>query len=223
MTGDREPPPHSAAAVDDGPRPAGDFGAWLDRLQSADNPDRLAEVPCGTCTACCRAAYFIHVAPDETRTLAAIPRELLFAAPGLPRGHKVLGFDAEGHCPMLRDGACSIYPDRPRTCRQYDCRVFTATGLEPGDSRQEIAARARQWRFRIAAADRPRHAAVRAAADFLRRHGETLADGVAPRNPTQLAALAIAVHPVFLDAPAGASVAALAARVEAAAGSVRSG
>ncbi len=215
--------PPGGSATDGHPdRPAGSFGAWLHNLHSPANPQRLTDVPCGDCTACCRAAYFIHVAPDETRTLAAIPRKLLFEAPGLPPGHKVLGFDQRGHCPMLRDGACSIYADRPRTCRQYDCRMFTATGVEPEDPQGDIAARVRQWRFQLAAADRPRQAAVRAAARFLHSHGNALSDGLAPRNPTQLAALAITVHEVFLQAPADASSAWLVARIEAAAAPVRS-
>ena len=33
---------------------------------------------------------------------------------------------------MLVDGRCSIYEHRPRTCRTYDCRIFTATGLDVG-------------------------------------------------------------------------------------------
>lgn len=38
-----------------------------------------------------------------------IPAELLFPAPGLPKGHVLLGYDANGHCPMLAEGGCSIF------------------------------------------------------------------------------------------------------------------
>ena len=42
-----------------------------------------------------------------------------------------MGFDERGRCPMLTDAGCSIYAHRPRTCRTFDCRVFTAAGLSP--------------------------------------------------------------------------------------------
>ena len=93
---------------------------------------------------------FIHIEPDEIDTLAHIPNALLSPAPQLPRGHVVLGHDERGHCPMLIDGACSIYEHRPRTCRTYDCRVFTATAVDPvdGDDRKVlIGERVRRWRF----------------------------------------------------------------------------
>src|SRR5262249_23063586 len=113
--------------------PAGDFSTWLAATRRALGSDADVDVPCGTCTAGCTASYFIHVRPDETRTLARIPKALLFPAPGLPKGHKVMGYGENGHCPMLVDNACSIYADRPQTCRTYDCRVFPASGIEPDD------------------------------------------------------------------------------------------
>ena len=59
----------------------------------------------------------------------------------------VLGYDERGHCPMLVDGACSIYEHRPRTCRTYDCRVFPAAGVEPDADKAPSPTRARRWRF----------------------------------------------------------------------------
>ena len=73
---------------------------------------------------------FIHIAPAEKQTLRHIPRALLVAAPGRPRGYRLMGYDDQGRCPMLVEGDCSIYGDRPQTCRDYDCRVFAATGIE---------------------------------------------------------------------------------------------
>jgi Fe-S-cluster containining protein len=143
--------------------PAGDFSAWLSDMQAALRGEQDADVPCGTCTACCTSSQFVHIEPDETDALAHIPRAMLFPAPGLPRGHVLLGYDERGHCPMLVDGRCSVYEHRPRTCRTYDCRVFPAAGLEP--DQPAIAERARRWRFGYpAAADRTRHEAVKAAA-----------------------------------------------------------
>jgi Fe-S-cluster containining protein len=150
----------------DGALGAGTFTAWLESMRGALEGVRDADVPCDGCTACCRSSQFVHIAPDETDALAHVPRELQFPAPGLPKGHVVLGYDDRGHCPMLVDDRCSIYEHRPRACRTYDCRVFAAADVEPDGERQvEIAARVRRWRFEEPAdADRAAHEAVRAAA-----------------------------------------------------------
>ena len=142
---------------------AGEFGVWLEQTRGALKRERDADVPCDGCTACCTSSQFVHIEPDETDTVAHIPSELLFPAPRLPLGHFVLGYDERGHCPMLVDGACSIYDHRPRTCRTYDCRVFAAAGLEPDDDRKvEITARVRRWRFSYASpADEQRHEHLR--------------------------------------------------------------
>ena len=188
--------------VDDheGPLPAGRFSAWL--AAAADPVQVEMDVPCGTCTACCRSSYFIHVGPDEHDTLRHIPKRLLFPAPGRPKGHRVLGFDERGHCPMLTDAGCSIYEHRPRTCRSYDCRVFTATDLSAReDGKVDIAQRVDRWRFDL---DSEPHAvtelaAVRRAAAYLQEHRDQIfPDGDAPVNNGQRAALAIKIHRLFL-------------------------
>jgi Fe-S-cluster containining protein len=178
---------------------AGDFSAWMSEMKDALGGKRASDVPCGGCTACCTSSQFIHIGPDETATLARIPRELLFPAPGLPRGHVLLGYDERGHCPMLVDGQCSIYEHRPRTCRTYDCRIFPATGLALDDGESLIARQARRWRFGFpSAADRTQYEAARAASAFLRERAGEMPAGLLPANPTQLAVLAVEIHAVFL-------------------------
>ena len=71
----------------EGDLPAGDFGAWLEHMRSALRREADANVPCGDCCACCSTSHFVHIGPDEADTLAAIPSELLFEAPGSPGGH----------------------------------------------------------------------------------------------------------------------------------------
>ncbi len=181
-----------------GDLPAGGFSEWI--LQIGQDEGGGAVVPCGACTACCTSSQFIHIGPGEAQTLARIPPALLFPAPGLPKGNVLMGYDEEGHCPMFVGGRCSIYEDRPRTCRAYDCRVLPAAGLEPDDgARAAITDRVRRWRFAYPTAlDRSQQAAVEAAATFLRSNAGHLPVGLVPRNPTQLAFLAIRVHAVFL-------------------------
>jgi len=159
------------------------------------------DVPCGDCNACCRSSYFIHIRPDETQTIANINRKLLFAAPGLPKGNLVMGYDQHGHCPMLIADKCSVYAHRPHTCRAYDCRIFTATGISAGDDDNKIQVnqRIQRWQFSYPEKrDLDEYAAVQAAALFLREHADCFPTGVVPSNATQLAVMAIKVYEVFL-------------------------
>jgi uncharacterized protein len=163
------------------------------------NTERAPERTQRRC-ACCRSSYFIHVRPTETRTLARIPRELLFAAPGQPKGHVLLGYYENGRCPMLNDSGCSIYADRPNTCRTYDCRIFTAAGITADEAdKTPINLRVHQWKFSYPTQrDRDRHAAVKSAAEFIQKHAECFLPEIVPRYSTQLAILALKVYAVFL-------------------------
>ena len=190
--------------TDDGPGDlpelaAGSFGSWLSAMQGALRGERGSDVPCQGCTACCTSSQFVHVGPDETDALAHIPAELLFPAPGGPEGHLVLGYDEQGHCPMLVDDACSIYEHRPRTCRTYDCRIFPAAGVEPELDQPAIARRAARWRFTFATErERTQQQAVIEAATFLGERGGELAEGLVPSRATPRAVLAVDVHEAFL-------------------------
>jgi Fe-S-cluster containining protein len=187
---------------------AGNFAAWLAEMQAALRGDQPSNVPCGSCTACCTASQFIHIAPDESDTLAHIPAELLFAAPRLPVGHVLMGYDQHGHCPMLVDNQCSIYAHRPRTCRTYDCRVFPASGLQPDDddaTKVLIAERARRWRFDFPTdRDLAEFNAVRAAVAYIERNTAQPPNELAPKNAakpntTQVAVRAIETFNSFLE------------------------
>jgi uncharacterized protein len=185
---------------DDPDLAAGDFSSWVVGMQAAIRGEQESDVPCNGCTACCTSSQFVHIAPDETDTLARIPAELLFPAPRSPRGHVVLGYDERGHCPMLIDDRCSIYEHRPRTCRTYDCRIFPATGLDVDDeAKAAIARQVRRWQFSFASdADRNEYDAVQAAASFLRDNAGALPAGTVPSSTTQLAVLAVEVSDLFL-------------------------
>jgi hypothetical protein len=171
--------------------PAGDFSSWLSAMQAALRGDADAEVPCGSCTACCTSSQFVPIGPDETDTLAHIPKKLLFPAPRL-EGAYLLGYDERGHCPMLVDGRCSIYEHRPKTCRVYDCRIFAATGLDIGaddPTKDPIAERVQQWRFSFPTDDdQLRQTAVRTAVRTVRA-----------TSVTQLAVNAIERYEEFLS------------------------
>ncbi len=144
---------------------------------------------------------FIHIKPEETQTIQRIPRALLFPAPGLPRGHVLMGYNGQGHCPMLVDGECSIYEDRPQTCRDYDCRVFAATGVPVDRQIQpEIARRVEEWVFSYETEQsREEHGMVQQATAFLDKNRDLFPPGSLPAYPVQLAALAVSIYRLFSD------------------------
>jgi Fe-S-cluster containining protein len=157
-------------------------------------------VPCGTCTACCTSSQFIHIGPEETDALAHIPADLLFPAPRSPRGHVLLGYDERGHCPMLVDEKCSIYAHRPKTCRTYDCRVFSAADVElHGGQHVKIERQVRRWRFSYSnPVGQRQHEAVKAAASYLKEHAGLLPGVTATTTSARLAVLAFEIHGLFL-------------------------
>lgn len=195
------------------PVPAGSFTVWLGTIGPALRGEGESDVPCGTCTGCCTSSQFVLVTPADTAARSVIPAELLFPAPFLPGSH-LLPYDERGRCPMLGERGCTIYAERPMTCRTYDCRVFPAAGVHA--DKPAVAERADRWEFDHPSADDvTAHDAVRAAVAWLSSNAELLPEEVRPPHPTALAVLAVQVHEVFLDGdPADADVvaAAVAAR-----------
>jgi hypothetical protein len=175
---------------------AGRASVWLGDMLGALRGERDADVPCDGCTACCESSQFVLVEPDEHDARAHIPAELLFPAPGAPKGFSVLPYDEHGRCPMLQDGRCSIYDHRPRTCRTYDCRVLAAANVDAGPAKPAIRRRVAAWGFEVADdADRQALDSVQAAAAFLAEQADDLPGGAPP--PTQLAVLAVESHDLF--------------------------
>jgi Fe-S-cluster containining protein len=181
---------------------AGDFSEWLRGTEvSFESGSGGAKVPCGACRGCCRSSMFIPIKPEETQTIRRIPRALLFPAPGLPKGHVLMGYDDQGRCPMLVDNECSIYEDRPQTCRDYDCRVFAATGIAVDPRTQaEIASRVQAWAFDYESeGGREEHRIVQEAAAFLEKNRDLFPPGSLPSYPVQLAALTIKIYRLFAE------------------------
>lgn len=183
---------------------AGVFSVWLDGIRQALLKDQGMEVPCGVCQACCRSSYFIHIRPEEKETLRRIDKKLLFPAPGLPKGNRLLGYFENGQCPLLVDERCSIYMHRSKTCQAFDCRIFAAAGIDAGDDKKTLVNRqVRRWKFSYPEQkDLDQHAAVKKAVRFITERSECFPEGKVPHDPSQLAILAIKVYNLFLnDAP----------------------
>ena len=182
--------------------PAGNFSDWLRAMRKALGGDEGMQVACGECVGCCTSSYFIKVRAHETQALRRIDARQLSPAPAAAPGDVLMGFDERGHCPMFGAGGCTIYQHRPETCRTYDCRVFTATGMNAGDGKSVINERVARWRFEYPTQrDREEHAAVIAAASFIRQHPVKFPDGHVPARPAEIAVLAVKAYQVFLDRP----------------------
>jgi Fe-S-cluster containining protein len=185
----------------DDPIDAGEFGPWLLQATAVLRGTAGADVPCGSCVGCCVSSYFIPVRPEDTAARARIPSALLVQAPGQPPDQRMMGYREDGSCPMLEQNSCTIYADRPQTCRDYDCRIFAAAGIDAGGADKHIInARVRAWRFRYGSDGEQRaHGAVRTAATFIRDHRAAFPGGRGPTAPTGIAVLALKAYTVFLD------------------------
>ena len=164
---------------------------------------RRMQVACGDCVGCCTSSYFIKVRAHETAAIEHIGADNLSPVPGARNGSLHMGFDAQGHCLMFVNGGCSIYPHRPETCRTYDCRVFTAAGMNAGPEKSVINERIASWKFEYSSpCDHEEHEAVTAAANFIRQHPIRFPGGHVPSRASEIAVLAVKSYQVFLDKPA---------------------
>jgi Fe-S-cluster containining protein len=181
---------------------AGGFSEWLRDMRASLAGGPGMNVACGDCVGCCTSSYYIKVRAHESAALARIGESSLEADAGTD-GSRLMGFRANGHCHMFVDGGCSIYSDRPETCRTYDCRVYTAAGIDSGEGRSMINERIASWRFDYPSQrDRDDHRAVMAAASYLRQHPVRFPNGRVPSRPAEIAVLAVKTYDVFLNPPA---------------------
>jgi Fe-S-cluster containining protein len=196
------PPMHAPRPESSSSVAAGPFAEWLAEARASLLGDGGADVPCGDCVGCCVSSYFIPIRPQDEQALAVIPVKLLVNAPGAPSGHLMMGYSADGHCPMLSEHKCTIYGARPQTCRDYDCRIFAAAGIVAGGPEKSVInQRVQAWEFSYPTeSDRLAHRAVLAAAKFIREKRASFPNARAPTAPTGIAVLALKVYKVFLDA-----------------------
>ena len=198
--------PLGTAATNSFEPPAGAFSPWLRHTRRVLSERKVeADVPCGDCNACCRAGYFIEIHPDEQKALDRIGPEHLSRASDSAGGSFAMEQAPKGKCPMLINNACSIYEDRPQTCRSYDCRVFAATGIRLKDKRHAaVAEQAFRWQFEYPTdLDGFEASAVREAAAFLQTRGKLFPRGALPTDPGKLARLALQIHGVFMEQDGG--------------------
>lgn len=178
---------------------AGGFGEWLAAMRAVLRGERDADVPCGGCTGCCVSSYPIPLRPGDEVARAQVPEQWLIG-PAAPGERWLMGFREDGSCPLLADGCCSIYAGRPQTCRDYDCRIYAATGLLPDGNRPVIAARVTAWKFTYGSEQERRDAeAVRQAAHFIHANRALFPPAMRAGSATAVAVLSVKIYPLFVS------------------------
>lgn len=179
---------------------AGPFSDWLRKMRRSLQGNEGMDVPCGDCVGCCVSGYSLQLRAEDHKAAARIPAKFVVSAPGFAKGNLTVRALENGLCPMLDDGKCSIYAVRPQTCLDYDCRIFAAAGIDAGgEDKTVINKRVREWRFSYPErTDELEHAAVRAAATFIRDRRDSFMVRV-PAGPMGIAVFAIKSYEVFLD------------------------
>jgi len=182
------------------PIDAGDFGEWVDAMTATLRGTSGSDVPCGTCVGCCSSHWPVALRAEDQAVAARVPHYLLLEPEDAPEGLRYMGYRADGTCPMLKSGQCSVYAIRPQTCRDFDCRIFAAAGLRSaGDAKPLINERIQRWCFQYASPEaEAAHAAMRAAAEFIRTAAVLPGAPSLPTSPIAIAGLAFKAHRVFL-------------------------
>lgn len=123
-------------------------------------PER-AHVPCGGCSACCRAQMVFMTEGDDAALYDVGPAiNPLTGEEGLALMQK-----PNGECVYLDQGRCSIYERAPLVCRTFDCRLAF---LQLGDR----AARRRALHISRDAVLQAGHDRLNTLTDTERRHAD---------------------------------------------------
>jgi uncharacterized protein len=177
---------------------AGGFAEWLRGMRAVLRGERDADVPCGDCVGCCVSSYPIPLRPTDHVALERLPIEHLHLPAASGRLAR-MGYREDGTCPMLCAGNCTIYADRPQTCRDYDCRIYTAAGLLPDGDRPVIHQRVTAWRFEFGSPEeRSTLEALRQATDFIRSHRALFPAAMRADSATAAAVLAVKTWELFM-------------------------
>ena len=79
------------------------------------------EVPCGSCTECCRSNQGLFLHPDRGDDVASYEVQAR-ADPPTGKPVHLLATNEHGACVYLGPSGCTIYSRRPLLCRTFDCR-----------------------------------------------------------------------------------------------------
>jgi Fe-S-cluster containining protein len=177
-------------------RPAGSFSEWLATMRAVLRGEQVADVPCDGCIGCCVSSYDIPLRPQDRSALAVVPASHLRLP--VDGGLARMTHRDDGTCPMLEAKRCTIYADRPQTCRDYDCRIYAATELLPDGERPVIRDRVLEWRFGFdSELESRQYAALCRAARFIREHAALFPPAARAGSAAAVAVLAVKTWPLF--------------------------
>jgi len=126
---------------------ASPFSARLEMTKIDIKSDIGVSVHCGSCSACCTSGFYIAVSKNKVKTLDRIAEDLLKTIPRIPELFYI-GFNKKGHCHLLIENHCSIYDFRPDSCRTFECRIYSATGIKlDKDEISPINLPIKEWKF----------------------------------------------------------------------------
>ncbi|WP_342377679.1 YkgJ family cysteine cluster protein [Myxococcus stipitatus] len=131
---------------------------------------------CLRCGMCCDGTLFTHVSlqPDEASALRRHGVPLLQREEGPP----VLA----QHCAALDGRTCTVYADRPASCRRYHCQLFSALS-EKEVSLDEALGLVDEAHARIAAVERVLPPATRDAPRSVMQRARQAAARATPEHP----------------------------------------
>ena len=178
-------------------RDAGSVSDFLSKIQRSQWSDDGIDTPCGDCDLCCRGLS-ISIEADESSTLDAIEPQLLDAHQSGDLSYWTIKMKPDGSCPKLVGGKCSIWKDRPRVCKRFDCRLFALGELPPPVRNQSFTDRVNSWRFSIDLQDDEENfEAFRRAMQLISLHQSTFAKRGIEAGTIQAASLAIDLRHLF--------------------------
>lgn len=102
------------------------YGGRLREFLGALSFSKPSPVPCGECRQCCYH-HCVDVDPgvesaEDLAHLSLVPHPKAQGGFALAKGE-------DGACIHLGPDGCTVYEHRPRACRYYDCRAFSAIGV----------------------------------------------------------------------------------------------
>lgn len=78
------------------------------------------EVPCGTCTECCKTNQGLFLHPEQGDNVDSYQTRTVIDRHG--NAIHMLATTPDGACVYLGPTGCTIYEQRPLLCRSFDCR-----------------------------------------------------------------------------------------------------
>lgn len=106
---------------------------WNIKVTTVEQPGEDSDVNCGNCEAPCCKGIFVPLLTEKEFFSGKYPIKVIDVPEfkdKLPSAENIIGLAVlKNGCIFLKDNKCSIYEDRPKACRIYDCRK---------DNRKEI-------------------------------------------------------------------------------------